>query len=336
MKKLILILAFFSTIHLFAQESDDVTRFYTAKNKALTHFALSKDTSSLVAFYTQCIKDYDNVMLQNIEFDEGDGLEYAIAIGDHKSAIELFKYEITTGLSKEMFPFLKPKVKSKEFLKKPKVVEIIENYTAYRNIYIQHLDYNWVQTMASCSETDTRNRSLLSGSPSWITGNAYMNFAYLSDSLRKRLFNDFIKVTDSLNYALIAKTYKNHGFPTSAKARGGLGFLSVHLYGPRRDQYYNGISSTHFLDSIMYKAILAGEYDNREYIFFKDVPEYPYAFSTKSTFGCAVRGKDGYYIPSEIIDIKNVDKRRAKIFLPPLWVDAAIKGYELPKGYVKP
>lgn len=47
-----------------------VEKFYLEKNIAVTAYAQTRDTATLVQFYTKCLKEYDFVMLKNIDFDE--------------------------------------------------------------------------------------------------------------------------------------------------------------------------------------------------------------------------------------------------------------------------
>jgi hypothetical protein len=99
-----------------------------------------------------------------------------------------------------------------------------------------------------------------------------------------------------------------------------------------------GKNSFLYLDSVYLAAVYAGEFSNSEYAFLKD-----YAISSgrgsdnpRSLYGSSVNvGRGKREIMDPIVDIKNVDKRRAEIFLPPLWVDAILWNFELPEDYVK-
>jgi hypothetical protein len=258
-----------------------------------------------------------------------------LLIKDYESADMLFKYELSTGLVEAMFPSMSKRAPYSEYFGTDDAKQIMANYQKYRNIYKHGIHLAWISTVSGYFNMDQYSRTLFGNHYSWVTGNAYKRFDYLDNGIKKKIMSTMIQVTDSLTFAAIYDAVNDYGFFTKSKTKGGLGPLLVHLYGPGRDQVHQGVSSTQFLDSVMLKAVLEGELSPREYIFMHDIPEYPYNFETKSTYGSAVRGKVGYYIPNEIIDIKNIDKRRAEIYLPPLWVDALLDGFELPEGYVQ-
>jgi hypothetical protein len=335
MKKYLLLLFNFLFLTQVAHSQNNVHQFYQEKNAEITAFAQSKDTAKLVAYYVKCLTKYDFTMLNDIDFDDSKGLEMAALIKDYESADMLFKYELSTGLVEAMFPSMSKRAPYSEYFGTDDAKQIMANYQKYRNIYKHGIHLAWISTVSGYFNMDQYSRTLFGNHYSWVTGNAYKRFDYLDDGIKKKITSTMIQVTDSLTFAAIYDAVNDYGFFTKSKTRGGLGPLLVHLYGPGRDQVHQGVSSTQFLDSVMLKAVKEGELSPREYIFMHDIPEYPYNFETKSTYGCAVRGKVGYYIPNEIIDIKNIDKRRAEIYLPPLWVDALLDGFELPEGYVQ-
>jgi len=336
MKRLVTLFSTFLLSFQFAYSQNLVKQFYLEQNGAITDYVQTRDTAKIVKFYVQCISKYDRVMLNDIDFDRGDGLMLAATIRDYKSADVLFKFKLSTGLVDAMLPYMQKKAPYTDYFATKNAKQIISDYSKYEKIYKQGIDLAWNSTISSYSNMDQFSRTLLGNNYSWVTGNAYKRFSYIEDSLKKKIMWAMVDVTDSLTFAAIYNAVNEYGFFTRSKTRGGLGVLLVHIYGPGREQIHQGISSTQFLDSVMLKAVKEGDFSQSEYIFYHDVPEYPYRFSTISTYGCSVQGKDGYYIPNEIFDIKNVDKRRAEIHLPPLWVDALYYGFELPDGYVKP
>jgi hypothetical protein len=334
MKKYLLLLFNFLFLTQVAHSQNNVQQFYQEKNAEITAFAQSKDTAKLVAYYVKCLTKYDFTMLNDIDFDDSKGLEMAILTKDYASANEFLKYEISTGVVEAMFPSMMKKPGHAEYYKTKEAQQIISDYQKYHSIFKQgiHLPYFFV--VSSHMNTDQYARGLFNTHPNWVTGNAYKRFDYLDDGIKKKIMSTMIQVTDSLTFAAIYDAVNDYGFFTKSKIRGGLGPLLVHLYGPGRDQVHQGVSSTHFLDSVMLKAVKEGEFEPQEYAFMKDDPN-PYSLETKSTYGSVTRGKDGCFIPNEILDIKNIDKRRAEIYLPPLWVDALLDSFELPEGYVQ-
>ncbi|MFT5725571.1 MAG: hypothetical protein ACI9JN_002696 [Bacteroidia bacterium] len=128
------------------------------------------------------------------------------------------------------------------------------------------------------------------------------------------------------------------GYPTISKTRGGIAFLGIHYYRSNDYLFFSdGVTGRHkYMDSITLQAVKDGLESNREYAYMKDSGCKFGRDVILSTYGVFIKkDRDGKIISSEILDIKNIDKRRAEIFLPPLWVDAFIYGFKLPEGYSK-
>jgi hypothetical protein len=166
-------------------------------------------------------------------------------------------------------------------------------------------------------------------------------FKNLSDSLNQEILMTLMRNTDSSNFENLIRLYDLYGFPSASRVgKGGLGYLYAHLYGCPGVVSSSGIQSQVFFDSILPIAVMNLEISNRSYAFEKDYSTSAHSSSCKEpycTFGSLINmGQGKRAIMGEIIDIENVDKRRAEIYLPPLWQDALIYNFDLPDGYPLP
>lgn len=134
--------------------------------------------------------------------------------------------------------------------------------------------------------------------------------------------NNLFSFVDSLNYSAFIDLVDKNGFPTYNQ----IGYYSqidvLIAHWIMEDSRYER------LNGMMLEAIKKGEFDPQSYawiidrrIIWKNIGKAKYGgFENPMEFG-------------EIEDIKNVDRRRALIYLPSLEMDSKITQRELPKDY---
>tara|TARA_B110000090_G_C13367629_1_gene440754 strand:- start:625 stop:1662 length:1038 start_codon:yes stop_codon:yes gene_type:complete len=309
------------------------------QNNLLETFVITNDTSGFIDSYSSLLKKYPLRALSDIEFDAKLGFSLSLEINDFEAARDFLIFEIQTGLSIYELEYMSDEMEYKEFLDDPIGKLILTDHSKYYDIYKSNLNLGYYTIVAGITTTDQFSRSILDTLPLYNFGffTALKSFNHFDDSLRFELNRVLIRTTDSLNFILLKEAIVQFGYPTNTKiGRGGLGFLLSHYYGrdytvPTNDAQ----NSTEYFDSLMYRAVLSGEFSPNQYAFLKDYPKYPFDISTtKSTYGTAIPSSEGTYrITNSIYEIEELDNRRSLIGLPPLWVDAAIKGFKLPTGY---
>src|SRR5690606_13161447 len=100
--------------------------------------------------------------------------------------------------------------------------------------------------------------------------------------------------------------------------------------------YKDGTKVFDFLDSTLKAEVMAGRVSNDTYASLVG-RAYTYTSGLPQLYGTKFRSIGGNYeLEYAIDDIANVDKRRAEIFLPPLYKSALFYGFDLPEGYVVP
>jgi hypothetical protein len=230
------------------------------------------------------------------------------ALKDTSSGILYIEKAITHGFREDQLnnfygQYKKPNSDSWRKLKR--------SYGALRKQYLNKLDLEYrdeIQDMLAIDEfartnsDDMSKRKILNGD----TGNYY-----------------FIKVVDSLNAVKLKTLITTKGFPDSKKIGYSTGLEVVIAHIVMEDE-----SVFKFMDSVMLKVVERGEFSGDDYAWIIDRRR------VMLNIGNSLYG--GYENPDDfgIIDnIKNVDKRRAKIYLPSLKLHAEIMRWELPVEY---
>jgi hypothetical protein len=335
---LITISLIFYSFSSFSQVN--IKQFYIEKNKAITEYTLDKDTSKLLTFYKYCLDKYPATFLKNVSFDRDEGFVMACSFGDLDIADVLFRNALTTGLGIGNVEYYQTDTVYKPYFDSNKGKKTLLESDSLLREYNLKLDIVWLSNISSMMGSDQFARLFIhGGNEAYYFGLAFEKFNFLGDSLRKKVEREAMALADSLNFDVLVYAIETRGFPSPTKARGGLGPLAVHHFiekSPRISK--QGKNSFLYLDSVYLAAVYAGECSNSNYAFLKD-----YAISSgrgsdnpRSLYGSSVNvGRGKHEIMDPIVDIKNVDKRRADIFLPPLWVDAILWNFELPEDYVR-
>lgn len=325
-------------INCFSQRNT-IELFYEKKNESLKDFATTKDTLSLLKFYDSCLDAYSQKLLTNIEFEDNSAFDMACRLKQYEIAERLLNHYIKSGTSIYQIEYWAKNI-YEDFFLSPEGLNVVKNYTHFHEIYKKNLQIEYFSQITSLSALDQYSRSILSKEKLHNIGFDFKlnTFNYINDSTRSQIESDLIRITDSLGFVRVVELIKKYGYPSESKAgKGSLGFLLAHYHGNHRNIYIYDQSSTSFFDSIMLLAVSNGDINNRLYAMHKDYPDYPYDVNFANIYGTGIRTtKNLYLLPNEIVDIKNVDKRRSQIFLPPLWVDALIYNFELPIEYPVP
>ncbi|MDZ4668576.1 MAG: hypothetical protein SGJ00_11940 [bacterium] len=182
---------------------------------------------------------------------------------------------------------------------------LIKNYPTYRAIYLASLDWDIKVILERIIAIDQSIR--ISEKSYADAGCNPVNLYNMIDSIN---YIDFMNLTITNGFP----TYKQIGFYSS------LDVLLAHWI--LEDSRYNT------LNDLMLNAIYSGQFEPDSYAWIID------RRIIWKNLGKAVYG--GYEDPEtfgEIDDIKNVDKRRASIFIQSLELDSKITNRQLPKDY---
>ena len=333
------------TISLFSYSFNsngqvDVEQFYTEKNKALIAFATTNDTAGMLAFYSQCIDKYPATFLGNVRYDGDGGFKMACLYGNLDIADKILRLWLTNGLGEGNVKYYKTDMVYKPYFASEKGNKTLLDLDSLISSYNLKLDIFWVTAISQMMGSDQFSRSFTQGgNEAQMFGLGFNNFDFLEDSIKKKVQWEAIALADSINFNTLVYMMETRGFFSPVKTRGGLGPISVHHFIEKSPNISKQRKNSFlYLDSVYLAAVYAGEFSNSEYAFLKD-----YAISSgrgsdnpRSLYGSSVNiGRGKREIMDPIIDIKNVDKRRAEIYLPPLWVDAILLNFELPEDYVR-
>ncbi len=142
----------------------------------------------------------------------------------------------------------------------------------------------------------------------------------LKNQIPDNEFNKLLKKTDSINHLELYNLVTKEGASPFC-------FLLYHLYG-ENEKYYT------FYDSILKMKVFSGECPPEAYALWVDRQKVYVLGEPKQIYGYFNVSTNNYdFYP--IIDIENVDKRRAEIGLCTLKEFAKINGIILPKDYIK-
>jgi len=138
----------------------------------------------------------------------------------------------------------------------------------------------------------------------------------MQNSSRKFISAEHKRKTDSINLSLLTAITRKHGWIDKAHFIA----LSYKLTGGEDNEVWNDLKLT--IDDEIKKGKLRKSF----WTFLDDVQQIQK--NQKQIYGTS-QNWDEY----PIMNLKKVDKRRAKIGLPPLWYLYKVHGHELPEGY---
>jgi hypothetical protein len=293
----------------------------------------------MLDFYKNCIDKYPAAFLENVGYDEDKGFETACRVGDLDIADRIFRNALTTGLGIGTVEYYQKLDIYERYFSSDKGKKTMVDVDSLLNEYSQKLDLVWVSNIQYMMGMDQFARLFLhGGNGAYYSGITFDKFDFLGDSLKEKVAREAMTLADSLNFNSLVRAIETRGFPSPVKARGGLGPLALHHFIESHPTYsQDGVNSYLYLDSVYLEAVFSGELSNSEYAYMKDNAISGYGSDNpRSLYGSSVNvGGGKREIMDPIVDIQNVDKRRAEIFLPPLWVDALLWNFELPEDYVK-
>jgi len=317
--------------------------YYGYINSQHQKFLLSSDSSNLDQLYQEVLL-WDNEIVSNCFFrilEEGQA--YYLKTKQYDLLKKTFKKQSECGQRDGMLRYFQTNKEYQEFFRTQYGKDCIDSFYIWEVSFKKNLHITYLTKANYILANDEFARNFLYGDfENAMMGQKIGVFKNLSDSLNQEILMTLIRHTDSANFESLIRLYDLYGFPSSTKVgQGGLGFLYAHLFISCLPIYSSsGISSIGFIDSIMLKAVKNLEFNNRTYAFWKDNSTSPHSDACPnpySIFGTPMNlGGNKKAILNPIQDIKNVDKRRAEIFLPPLWQDALIDNFPLPEGYPLP
>lgn len=308
----------------FAQ-SNSVDRFYKLQSEAKYKLVVEKDTNALVRFYEEIVNQ-KIIYHPQLDFDFASNLGILYQYKYSSLARKMLKIHLEMGLSLEQVKFNVENTENfKGLISDSLSQKILEQYDSLHRKYISNLDLNRLFQIAAISERDFFCRELY-----------FSNFVKQwknKNEPEKKLANELMAYTDSLNAISFYEYIVNNGFPIFNQVGQTSTFIIVlmHNFTSCRDYIIGGESYYSFIDSVLLEQVNVGNFSNKTYAYLidrsrNDICKLPVMYATRS-----------YLKKKEpIFDIRNLDKRRAEIYLPPLWVDALTYGFDLPADYPLP
>jgi hypothetical protein len=306
-----------------AKSQNHVEKYYADLNATLKEFAISRDTASYLTNQYLLAKKhgplyidltFNFTILENFYIEFGKLKTKKFVTSLVQNSIYMDSYYKT--LSKSEL------IGSDSFYKELNLSKIIkENAKNYEKLFSS---YNLLQSVNANSfyAPDQLSRTII-GDYTCLNDNGVSNVIYYSDSLN--LINLYHLIEDE-------------GFPKNNNV-GAFGYFILFFHTIARPCNYqfelpNGKNAIHYFDSVLLKETLLGNFSNHEYAYLKDKSlTYSSCGKFHQTYGVLYRETKTEY---PIMNVEKVDERRAKIFLPPLWVDSVIYGFKLPEGYPIP
>ena len=321
-----------------------VASYYDLINTQQTQFAHTRDSAHLEVIY-KAVLTWDSILVSNA-FTEilEDAVTFYNRKNDFPRTLHYLQQLVTCGKSIQMLNYLKEeKEEYTSFFNSKYGAELFDSFEEKRNVYKQNLVLAYYALNNYITAVDQFARTFLDGGgEAYFGANDYEGFSYLTPELKKKIEKTTIALADSLCFEDIITSYNEYGFPSSSKSgKGGLGFIYAHLFINCAPIYSStGVSSVIFIDSIMKEAVWEGEVSASEYAFWKDNSTNPHSRACKNIFSTYATphniGGGIKKISGDILDIKNLDKRRQEIMLPPLYVTAVTDKFDLPSNYVMP
>jgi hypothetical protein len=306
-----------------AKSQNHVEKYYADLNATLKEFAISKDTASYLTNQYHLVKKFGSKYV-DLSFKTKVLKEYYTVFGKKKtekfiSTLAKNSIDIDSHLKRLSKSNL---TGSNTFLNNIDLEKIVsKNRKYYKNLFSE---YNLLNSISANSfhAPDQLSRIII-GDYTCLNDHGVSNVIYYSDSLN--LINLYHLIEDE-------------GFPKNNNV-GAFGYFILFFHTIARPCNYqfelpNGKNVIHYFDSVLLSEVYLGNFSNTEYAFFKDNSlTYSSCGNSQQSFGILFNeGVDIFTIE----DIETVDERRAKIFLPPLWVDSVIYGFKLPEGYPIP
>lgn len=336
-----------SSSFAYAISNEDSTKrnasfYYSQINKCEKNFAISSDSGYLHDLYQEIFRWNNEVVTNCFFYTLEEAQIYYLNNRQFYNLKKTFIKQMECGLGNGMLNYYINLEEYSDFFNSNYDKQLIDTFNFLNLQYLKSINLIYYSAINSLLEKDQFARNVLYGSleNSWL-GKKLEVFENLPDSLNMKIMYSLMKHTDSICFENIITLIDNYGFPSESRVgKGGLGYLYAHLYGCPGVVSSSGIQSQVFFDSILPIAVMNLEISNRSYAFEKDYSTSAHSSSCNEpycTFGSSINmGQGKRAITGEIIAIENVDKRRAEIYLPPLWVDALIYNFVLPDGYPLP
>lgn len=312
---------FFTALSFFASGQTLVDTYYSSLNSVVKDFVLKKDT---VAYYKNILKLCKHSGKEFSDLTASSKLfkEVYFTLGKSKTEKLL---ECLTKNSIYFDSYLKRVIKESKsgndigYLKNLDLDHILKkNRRHYKTLY-ERFEHNGCIDANNFYWPDQLGRSIAS------------EFNCVNNSGSREI----ISFTDSLNLINLFYLIEEQGFPTS-EVNASFGYFILFFHTFARPCNYNfsfpnGVDAISYLDSVLLIEVFKGKFRNREYAYLKDLQlSHSGCGGTAQLYGSFfVERRDNF----PIFDIKNIDMRRADIYLPPLWVDALLYGFALPIGY---
>lgn len=345
---LYLLMSLFAFGNIFAFHQSENSKqpnpkfYYDQINEGFKNYMITSDSQHLDNLFQE-ILTWDNTIVNNCFFSLLEKAQKFYVHQKNYSQLYLtFVKQAQCGLRKGMINYFKTDEQYQDFFSSVYGQKLLDRFDSLEAEYLKSLNILYFSRVHILLEKDQFPRNLLYGSEEnmWM-GEKLEVFKNLPDSLNMEIVYSLMRHIDSLCFEEIIQLVNTYGFPSNAKVgQGGLGYILAHIYGCPGMVSGSGIRSQEFFDSILPIAVENLEISNTNYAFEKD-----YATSTHSnrcsepysTYGSSMNiGQGKRAILEKIIDIKNVDKRRAEIYLPPLWIAAILENFDLPEDYPVP
>ena len=300
-------------------QSNEIEHFYKSLNDARFNTFVSQDSSYWMNFITEKVSEIfkedlePNYILAKIKASD---VVKALYYGGHRrKGVVFLKYAISDGLHMDQISSYRSADKEfNEILEIRRFARCLEKYEEFRKVYINSIDLDLQNQLTELYARDQFARDL----------------SY--DLLKGTTFeNSSTKYVDSINLRDLANIFVENGNSFFKKAGHNSSYFLVlwHALSNCGSDQCGDTGCYDVINRFLKQAVLNGLYPNSTYAFVIDRANH--LCGLPSVYGEYTKIVGGSYQ-----DLKLIDERRAEIFLPPLWQDALIQGYALPKGYTIP